>query len=159
MNPLTLHSPRVHFSPYINFYTHIFHYHPFDSFFLYVSAPLHPSPSLSLSLCCLHFPFSSPAVDRIKVRPLWLVEQVTALTEPWFHSCAFCHLPVCPSHFNNVNLGQAQATENIPYPGAQSLEPRSTPEHLQLAVFLQTDLELVGFPTHVEYRTTSKKKN
>ena len=97
------------------------------SFTTILSAPLYLTPSLFLS-CWLHFPLSSPAVDRIEVRALWPVEQVTALTGPWFHSWAFCHLHVGPSHFNNVNMGQAQATENILCPGAHSLEPRCTPE-------------------------------
>lgn len=95
--------------------------------FLFVCLPVSTYHHLSPS-CCLHFPLSSPAVDRIGVRALWPVEQVTALTWPWFHCCAFCHLPVCLSHFNNVNMGQARATENILCPGAHSLEPCCTPE-------------------------------
>ena len=65
-------------------------------FLLLLSTCLPLSTYHHLSGCCLHFPLSSPAVDRIGVRALWPVEQVTALTGPWFHSCAFCHLPVCP---------------------------------------------------------------
>ena len=106
-------------------YAHNFH-DQLSLFFVFcphLSTPHHLSP-----FCCLHFSLSSPAVDRVGVRPLWPVEQVTALTWPWFHSCAFCHLPVSPSHFNNVDMGQAQTTENILCPGAHSPEPRCTPE-------------------------------
>lgn len=118
---------------------HILHY-ALISFFFFVCSPFSSYHHLPPS-CCLHFPLSSPAVDRIGVRALWPVEQVTALTWPWFHSCAFCHLPACPSHFNNVNMVQAQATENILCPGAHSLEPCCTPESHMRALILGSSLQ------------------
>lgn len=96
------------------------------SLFFFLTAGLsYLSPSLS---SCIHFHLSSPATDRIEVRALWPVEQVTALTGCLISLLCLLSPPVCPSHFNNINMGQAQATENILCPGAQSLETHCTPE-------------------------------
>lgn len=141
-------SVRTTYFLIVYFYTHICHYHPFTAFTFCLSSSLYLSPSLSPH-CCLHFPLSSPAVDRIGVRAFWPVEQVTALTGPRFRSCAFCHFAVCQSHFNNVNMGHTQARENILCLGAHSLEPRCTPEpHMyKLTVPLKvfSKLTLFGF--------------
>lgn len=60
--------------------------------------------------------------------------------DPDFTLCLLS-TPGRPSHFNNVNMGQGQATENILCPGAQSLETRRTAEpHILSQRWIQSDL-------------------
>lgn len=93
-------------------------------FLFHLSSFFYLSPTLS-HLNCLH---SFSAVGSIGLRAFWPVEQVTALTGPPISLCASSHLSACLSHFNIVNMGLPQATENILCSGAHSLETRLTPD-------------------------------